>query len=361
MKNRKVQVCTVMLCLSVILVASACSGKDFSREGNEGISILSDFPTKYIQKNQYLAFDTDIVVNSNVNSLHKSIAVKADFEGKTITPALLQESPDSEALTTDGKYYVHENGMSVYIENDYLVFNRNSELELDLNSSFSLLSGQYNADKYTAIENPDESAMPDEKGKINNLFSSLGIKNYKFYKLYLLDYQTLEENEIHSDAVGNDMPDAYREKWTEEDNGSYWLGTEIWQGLPVFCTSFYGGTTDEWAPIQILCTQNGLEKLQVLYYFNFMEESEGIVLKPFEEAAEALIEKYSMLLTDNQHIVKRAELFFGVNVNQEDIELEVVPIWVFTLREYQLDPEVDYTEYQELVNAETAEILEVGE
>ena len=79
----------------------------------------------------------------------------------------------------------------------------------------------------------------------------------------------------------------------------------------------FAGINDTWAPIQILSTANGIEKLQVLYNYSFEKKDNKIELKSFDQIALALEKEYSMILGDNKRVVSRAELFFWVDVNQE--------------------------------------------
>lgn len=152
-------------------------------------------------------------------------------------------------VTKEGNNYIYKSGNSLYADNDYLGFNSNSKLEKYITSSFSLFPEHYTADKFVSIENPDELKSLKGKWEIEHKLGSLGIKNLDFYKAYQLDYKTLKENEQHTDNNGNDLPSSYKDNWTEKDNSIWWIGNETWQGLPVFCTSFYAGMTDTWAPI----------------------------------------------------------------------------------------------------------------
>ena len=90
----------------------------------------------------------------------------------------------------------------------------------------------------------------------------------------------------------------------------------------------FAGINDTWAPIQILSTANGIEKLQVLYNYSFEKKDNKIELKSFDQIALALEKEYSMILGDNKRVVSRAELFFWVDVNQESEVFQMIPTWV---------------------------------
>ena len=109
-----------------------------------------------------------------------------------------------------------------------------------------------------------------------------------------------------------------------------------------------------------MSTANGIEKLQVLYNYSFEKKDNKIELKSFDQIALALEKEYSMILGDNKRVVSRAELFFWVDVNQESEVFQMIPTWVLNVKEFS-QSSLQWREYQELVNAETAEVMEVGE
>lgn len=126
--------------------------------------------------------------------------------------------------------------------------------------------------------------------EIIDWLSDIGVENTILYKGYFWDHQGLAKNEKYYDKEGNLLSDEYKKSWKEEDDCYYWLGTEVWQNLPVFSTCFYDGMTEAWAPIQVLFTNLGVEKVQILYNYQFHKDKEIIELKPFEEVIGTLAE-----------------------------------------------------------------------
>lgn len=346
-------VCFITM-FSLLACTTANTGKKKNEESNE-------IPEKYIGKNKFLEFDTEIVNTKRGNNIYKSTAVATKFNAETVVPIMFGEGVESELVEGDRDNYIHSNGNSFYVYKNYLAFNSNSQLQTCVMKSFSLFDENYTADKFESVEAHHASVDLNLKQQIIDTCSSMGIENMNLYKMYKLNYKTLQENEHHEDKMGNDMPYKYKKDWSEADNSIYWIGNQTWQELPVFCSAYSESITDTWAPIQVLQTQNGIEKIQVLYDFKFEKSSEQVKLRAFEEVANALTKEYSMLLTDNKYVATKAELHYWVDVNQEDTKFDMIPVWVFTVKEYKSNTEDEYVEYQKLVNAETAEILEVGE
>lgn len=309
MRNKKRNI--NIICLVLLLFFVICLDQKKLRESEPVFT--DEFPSRYVKKGKAVEFDADIIV-SNAN-LYETTAVKFEFDKDVAVSVMFDNDITDTKIHTDGINYTHANGNTLYIEGDYLSFNSNS-----VSDELLPITGQRD---------------------IAQLLHSLGMNNFSLHKAYAADGQEIHEN--------------------KKNSSEYWIGRETCQGLPVFCTSFYAGTADEWAPMQILYSEDGIEKLQILYYFNFKKTTKKVSLRTFDEVADALVQKYSMILTDNKHIVTKAELYFWVNVNQEDTIFEMIPVWVFSMEEYSEKPEKDCLQYQELVNASTAEMLEVGE
>lgn len=351
----KTVVAVFFLCITFILSIHTVENEVV----DEYIKNLEDFPLKYIKKDKILDFQVDIIISSTETYLYKSKAIKSKLNNKAALSLIKNKEKDT-FVKKDRNYYTNSNGNAMRFYEDYLSFNTNSDLEKKVESCFSLFPERYTADNYMSIDDLNSLNTINGKSEIENVLHSLGVDNFRLSKSYILDYKTLQENEKHIDKCGNINWNGYKNAWTEEDNCKYWVGIETWCGLPVFCASFSNEISEVWMPIQILYTKDGIEKLQILYHFNFENGTEKLKLRPFEEIADTLEKKYSKLLTDNKYIVTKAELFFWVDVNQEDIKFEMKPVWNFTLKEYKKDSKNDYVECQEIVDAETAKILEIG-
>ncbi len=328
MRTREIlSICFLLLCLTL----TACSAK---KESSKERSDRYHFPGSYTRQTASIEIDLPVIAGSeNKNCLYKCTAEKKHFAPREIASLIWGTELSKLVSETDENSFVHKNKNSLYVDCDYIAFNSNSEKQKSIMKKFSLFPETYTADQFPAFEDTDEGFTDfKEKGKLEELFYSMGITNLFLYKAYL------PEEEIR-----------------------YWIGTETCQGLPVFCSSFYNGFNDTWSPVQALYTPSGIEKIQVLYYFNFSLTEEKISLKPFDEIADALEKEYSMLITDYKHAAIKAELSFWVNVNQTNNTWEMLPVWIITIREFPPDTPDHFTEYEKIINAETAEVLEAGE
>ncbi|WP_251390079.1 hypothetical protein [Mediterraneibacter agrestimuris] len=145
---------------------------------------------------------------------------------------------------------------------------------------------------------------------------------------------------------------AYSEKL--EVKSSAWCGYERWQGIRVFSNKFSCGLSEEAAPLQITEISDSIEKLQLLYGYEFTKSKELLKLQPFDKVADSIEKEYSMLLTDNKYEAVAAQLAFWVKDVHDQEELDMEPVWVVTIRECKEDRSSDYIEYEEIYSAITA-------
>ena len=346
MRRKKIVIC--FLCTILVLAVIGCE----SKKNRESIKVF-DFQKKYKRAGDALTFDTTIHVGDGVqNYLYVSKAQLVRFDSEKIMGICVPSKIDDTWLGLDGNSFALDNGNTLNIDEDYVAFNSNSKLEEIITSGFSLFGNEYTADQYPIVEIEKESTASGEIKKVNDTISSMGIEDFRFYKYYVLDDTLPQDN--GEDTQNNDITDR-------NIKASYYIGTQFWQGLPVFCSEYYSGFNDTWAPLQVLFVNDGIEKMQVLYCFQFKKSDEKQQLKSFEEIADSLENEYELLLTDNKHTVTEAELYFWVDSNQIESEFEMKPVWVLTVREFSEGNEDDYIEYQELVDARTAENIETGE
>ena len=100
------------------------------------------------------------------------------------------------------------------------------------------------------------------------------------------------------------------------------------------------------APVQAIYSARGLESLTIDYIYNFKNEQNTVALKPFDEIASVVEEKYDNILNDVNYEVTRAKLYERVYTG-EDQKYAEEPIWYFEVMENGSNKTVM------LVNAET--------
>ncbi len=314
----------------VLFIVTAC-GLDYKNK-SEAAGNVSDIPNQYKRELEYLNFEIDHIEVDLDDGLYQSYAKRVEFEPNSTAKFFLGDSfQESIFKNMDGVFYLTQGEKLLYFSGDNMTYMSNSKEQLNMAKNFSQNEDNNKiipAHIYTEFT---DKSLQAEKKRLEKQVQEIGIENLNLYKCY---------------DLGESM---------------YWSGIQKWQGIPVFTTIYYEGMNDKWMPFQFLNTQEGLEMAKVMYCFQFEQGKEKIKLLSFDEIAKSLELEYEMILTDNKYDVVRAELYFWVDVNQEDAEYKMEPVWIFTIREYRDGEEEDYNEYQELIHAETGKSVEVRE
>lgn len=319
---------TVCLCFILFLIITAC-GTGYKNVSKTAVEI-SDIPVQYKKELEYLKFDIEHIELDRSKDLYQSYAKRVEFNPKVLAPYFLGEDFQEE-IRKDANgiiYLIHENN-SLFLRQDYMAYRSGSELQAYVTENLSAWRNSKDADSISIHTKFSKHSLQAEKALLEKQFRKLGVENLVVQKCYDLDECT------------------------------YWMGLQEWQGMPVFTTIFYEGMNDEWMPIQVLYTPEGVELASIMYCFRFEQKNEKIEFLPFDEIVKSLEQEYAMILTDKKHDVVGVELYFWTDVNQEESEYKMEPVWIFTMHEYRDGKEEDYREYQEMIHAETGRCLEV--
>lgn len=137
------------------------------------------------------------------------------------------------------------------------------------------------------------------------------------------------------------------------------LGSQEFQGIPVINSLYYNYANDGGSPIRALIINGCIEKVQILYCYEFQKLEEEISLLPFERIAEAIGKEFEQILTDNCYKVVEAKLCFLVETDMEKEKHNMIPVWLMEIHEYSPNGVIE--SFYEAVHAETGKILEVEE
>lgn len=318
------------VCFMILSMVIAC-GSDY-RNKSEAAGNVSDIPAHYKRELEYLNFEIEHIEIDLDDSLYQTYAKRVEFDPKSTAKFFLGDSfQGTISKNEDGVFYLTQGEKLLYFSGDNMVYMSNSKEQSNVAKNFSVNEdGNKIVPAHIYAEFTDKS-LQAEKKRLEKQVQEIGIENLELYKCY---------------DLGESM---------------YWSGIQKCQGIPVFTTIYYEGMNDEWMPFQFLNTQEGMEMAKVIYCFRFEQKKEKIKLLSFDEIAKSLEQEYEMILTDNKYDVVGAELYFWVDVNQEDAEYKMEPVWVFTIHEYREGEEENYNEYQELIHAETGKSVEVKE
>lgn len=321
MKKRKI---------GIFLIIVICSlGSVSCRKEEDTIISLQEFPKRYERATDSIDINTEIVIDESADEiLYDNKALRIDIREDQLVEDLMSENTQqNEVFKIDKWTYGDNKGQTLSINDDSIAFISGSDNYKVIQKNLQEQSIN-NPDPIKKTQKDENTEAAQERIELENQLSSWGLEDFKLYE---------ELNLNKSDVIG-----------------SVWCGYERYQGLFVFSNKYYNDLSGESAPLQIIKSEDIIEKMQLLYGYEFIKGKEKMQLKTFDEIADSLEKEYSMVISDNQHEAVKAELAFLVNDVHDKEELDMEPVWIITIHEYQKDNKADFREYQEIYSAITA-------
>lgn len=314
MKRKKLSI--LLITVAFLLVNVSCHNLN-----DVTISNLEEFPDKYQRVTDNINIDVDIAIDEDAEQiLYSSKAKRIKINEAKMTEELLENEEKIDQWT-----YKDKNGRTFSINKDAIAFLSNSESCKVVQNEIEEVSLSKGTDIFREGKT---SKLSSNNLKMDDLLISWGIDGFELYNRF-------EE-------------DKSKEEW------NVWCGYEKWQGIYVFSNKYYAGLSEEEAPLQIIEINDKIEKIQLLYGYNFVKGNDIIKFQTFDKIADSIEKEYSLMISDNKYEAIRAELAFLVKDVHDQSDLDMEPVWVVTIREHGEDKETDCLEYQEVYSAVTA-------
>lgn len=264
-------------------------------------------------------------------------------EGKEII-----EKP--EILVDEGRapydYYLFANDESLCINEDITYGSSNSKYYLNI--------GVTNPDNRAVFEETEVSFKSGEEciTELKKIIDELGYNPEDFiFACYPLNFQTmknLEEQYLQEDYL---TEEKRKESWSQEDDSYFIYAYQKYEDIPIFhemmsiARSMAYDTPDN-APIQAIYSTRGIEQLNISGVYAFENGETKVSMKPFEDIAAVVEEKFENILNDANYEVTRAKFYERVYLD-EGQKYKADPIWYFEVVENNISKSVT------LINAET--------
>lgn len=327
------------------------------------------FPVEYVKNEGRVNFNVQIIISADaqIDNLAIREAVAAKIDNEKIYRGLFGHTEvENEQMidlnNDDGSkgtayYYNGSHGESLSITDRSFYFHDN--LFNYISNAFRLEENtqDYNANLYRQEGDLDFATRKRALESVLQELSSLGIRldDHIDDTCYVLDHQTLMQEESAMDINGNRAAENYKGNWDEKDDCYYFCIRQTIDGLPVTheYADAFGYVGDSNAPIQAIVSQNGIEMLTVDKVFDLTDHIKKVKIANFDGIALSVKEKYEELLTDSTYTVTRAELYY-LSIKREKGKYEVKPVWVFDITEHVNHLEQTYS-IQMIIDAQTGE------
>ena len=353
-------------CLA-LCIGSICTGCNKNvvdtnkKEVKESVSMQEtecSFPKKYEKTSGSgkVKFNCELEVPENIKG--QSIS-KVDVKG-------LYSCDREKAWTIfgEGKEIIEKPEIPVdegRAPEDYYLFANDESLDINegitygsSNSKYYSYIGVRNSDNQVVFEESDVSFKIGEEciTELQKIIDELGYHSKDFiFACYPLSFQTMKNLEEQYLQEGYLTEEKRKESWSQEDDAYFIYGYQKYEDIPIFheMMSIAGSMaydTPDNAPIQAIYSTRGIETLDIGGVYEFEKGEQQVSLKPFEDIAAVVEEKFENILNDADYEVTRAKFYERVYLD-EGQKYKADPIWYFEVVENNISKSVT------LINAET--------
>lgn len=251
-------------------------------------------------------------------------------EGKEVdrkheTPADAGREEEDFYIFTDGSFLGTGNGMNY--GTDQLKYYTNA--------------GALNADYQERFEQDEVTFKSSQEciEVIKDALEELGYQTQNFiFRSYPLAFDTLKELEEECVIGGYIAEKDRKDSWTQEDDAYVIYAYQINDGIPVFHELMslsrhmaYDNAGN--APVRAIYSTRGLEEF-IAYdqIYDFQTNDTMVSLKPFDEVASVVQDKFESILNDAVYEVTRAKFYTRVYLNEAQ-QYVAEPVWYFEVIE----------------------------
>lgn len=323
-------------------------------------------PDVYEREEENVCFEAEIhCADSAKNGSVEIPAIQLQFLNRDkVADAILKDivivdESSSEWMAEDGSsftvfLYSGEQQQSLDIQpyrasydTDYYRSYLYHAFDLERNAEQFATSGQL------SFMTPDE-ALKDILNLLSDMDVEPGSAPDDIY--YVLDCQTLSEEEYVMDMDGNVDYSAYKSSWTKEDEAYYFCIWQTYGGIRIHCPNieFIEKYEDFNAPIQAAISCDGLVYLSLGRTFLLETDGTAQEMANLDTIADMVIHKFSMIITDASYRIDRMELVYYPEKIRGD-EYEMRCAWILRITEEL--PDGGCSSFQMAVDAVSAEEL----
>ena len=288
------------------------------------------------------ALKTKVETNRKMIEFSKFLAtIKIDVPITLNMDELKREEPDEEEL----RKIFEEMEFRTLIDR---VFNREKKTASAGATSMShnKAQGSLFGDQPSLFDQPSTSpsSQASSQGNLFAEFEDENTENGNYSNLACLENSKYDYQLI-------DTEEKRKESWSQEDDAYFIYGYQKYEDIPIFhemmsIARVMAYDTPDNAPIQAIYSTRGIEKLDISGVYEFEKGKQQVTLKPFEDIAAVVEEKFENILNDADYEVTRAKFYERVYLDEKQ-KYKADPIWYFEVVENNISKSVT------LINAET--------
>lgn len=301
-------------------------------------SIFDSSVTTFTRKEENISIDADVVIPDTVKEKPVYCA-----SGEPLPLSEMSEEMKNDLLPSDIslKFDHDENSPFFSLENlediDHaFVLAYNNSCEFIINSGLyqhytncivtETFAEEYNADLYQKKENLDFMSQADAADTVRRLFKKYGINLGEVVTAYVMDHETMQQEEDIIDISGEADPSLKKESWSSADDTYYFYFRQEYNGIPLIYNLYAGQGFEDGEEATVMLNQSGIvgAGIQGCYAWT---QTDVVDLISLDKAADTFFQNYKSLV-GTSYEVKRISFMMDI-IPGKDNTAELRPVWVF--------------------------------
>lgn len=301
-------------------------------------SIFDSSVTTFTRKEENISIDADVVIPDTVKEKPVYCA-----SGEPLPLSEMSEEMKNDLLPPDIslKFDHDDNSPFFSLENlediDHaFVLAYNNSCEFIINSGLyqhytncivtETFAEEYNADLYQKKENLDFMSQADAADTVRRLFKKYGINLGEVVTAYVMDHETMQQEEDIIDISGEADPSLKKESWSSADDTYYFYFRQEYNGIPLIYNLYAGQGFEDGEEATVMLNQSGIvgAGIQGCYAWT---QTDVVDLISLDKAADTFFQNYKGLV-GTSYEVKRISFMMDI-IPGKDNTAELRPVWVF--------------------------------
>ena len=307
-----------------------------SQESNS--AFFDSSVTVFTRKEENISIDADVVIPDAVKENTVYCA-----SGEPLPLSEMSEEIRNDLLPPDiSLQFDHEDDSAFFslenledIDNAFVLAYNNS-CEFIVNSGLyqhysncivtENFAEEYNTDLYQKKENLDFMSQADAADTVRRLFKKYGINLGEVVTAYVMDHETMQQEEDTTDISGEADPSLKKESWSSADDTYYFYFRQEYNGIPIIYNLYTGQGFEDGEEATVMLNPSGIvgAGIQGCYAWT---QTDAVDLISLDKAADTFFQNYKGLV-GTSYEVKRISFMMDI-IPGKDYRAELRPVWVF--------------------------------
>lgn len=345
MSKLKLVLRLTILYVIIVLGLIACGEKGVfpSTHSTDSLNTTpSDFDpsiTSFTRKEENINMDAEVMIPeaAKETSIYCASGKPLPLHeiGEEIRNDLLPSDPSLQLHTNEGNRaffsYANREGMGseyVFAYNNSCGFLLGSPSENYYSRCIvtETFAEEFNADLYQKKENLDFMSQTDAADHIRQIFKKYDINLGEVVTAYVMDHETMQQEEDITDVGGEIDPSLKKESWSSEDDTYYFYFRQEYNGISLIYNPYTGQGFEDGEEATVMFNQSGVVGASISGCYAWTQ-TDAVELMSLDEAADTFFQNYKGIV-NTSYEVDRISLMMDI-IPGKDYTAELRPVWVF--------------------------------